>query len=129
MSRIVQPVILANFRKRTKPKREPRRLVDEKHLAFVRSLPCLAEGLACNQGIVAHHLLSIPNNSRGGALKADDSWVLPLCHRHHARLHETGERKFLDWHGIAYPPALAALLFVLSGNETACLRVIEEMKS
>ena len=126
---IVKPHQFQAFRERTKPKREPRRMVDDKHLAFIRSLPCLASDYSCLGDIEAHHLLGLPDNSRGGALKAGDRWTIPLCRAHHGDLHMNGERKFLDWHGIAYPPALAALLYQLSGNETACLRVIAEMKS
>lgn len=82
--------------------REPR-VKDEKHLRFIRSLPCCICG--DNTSTEAAHLRvgSIGHGKphTGMAEKPSDRWVLPLCNRHHREQHATGdELKFWDFHGI-----------------------------
>lgn len=127
MSIVRQPPRIGNFKHKSRPK-IARRDTNPEHLAFIRTLPCLVNEIWCQGNIEAHHLLGLPDNSRGGALKAADYWATPLCRKHHTRLHEIGERTFFSELGITYPPAIAALLYVLSGNETACLRAIHEAR-
>lgn len=70
-----------------------KRYANLKHLEYVRSLPCILCGN--DYGVEAHHLLKPWRGSRGMSLKAGDDNVVPLCHNHHRKLHETGsEYKF-----------------------------------
>ena len=71
-----------------------KRLVNQKHLMWVRTLPCFISRsgfLSCSGSVQAHHLLR-PNkgykdtHNRMG-VKADDSDAIPLCYFHHALLH------------------------------------------
>ena len=101
-------------------KRE-KRMVDEDHLAFVRTLPCLVCGIISGE---AHHLLSAPE--RGMSRRSDDNHTLPLCHRHHMALHHTGnERKYLLEHAaLPEPVQLSELIYGISGNELKALGLI-----
>ena len=111
-----------------KPRQRQELVRDPDHLAFVHRLPCVCT-LREGEGVQAHHLTRVPTNERGGARKAGDNWILPLWHEIHHNLHNCGqdERQFLAEYGI-YGPALAALLYRLSGNEHACRRAIEECR-
>jgi hypothetical protein len=63
---------------------------DQKHLAFVRTLPCTIckAGFISHHRIVqAHHLLKPYVGTRGMSMKADDRNVIPLCLHHHHLLH------------------------------------------
>ena len=72
-----------------------KRLVDKKHLMWVRTLPCFisrAGFLSCSGSVQAHHLLKgydTPRgvNGRGMSLKNGDDQVIPLCQMHHHLLH------------------------------------------
>lgn len=66
-------------------KRVSKRQVDEKHLAFVRTLPCLVCFVTAG---TAHHLLRTPE--RAGARRSDDRHSVPLCQKHHMALHADG---------------------------------------
>jgi len=83
-----------------------KRIVDKKHLAYVRTLPCFIQRAgfhACQGNIEAHHLLKPASGFRGFGLKAHDSECIPLCRYHHTILHTKfgDEHKFLKAYG--YP--------------------------
>jgi len=77
-----------------------KRVLNGKHLAWVRSRPCAALSLSCNGAIQAHHLLKPWAGGRGMSLKADDRNVIPLCQHHHAELHTRhgSEKSFFNVH-------------------------------
>ena len=103
-------------------------LCSPKHVDFVRTLPCVVT-MREGDGVQPHHLLRVPTNERGASMKSGDDWTIPLWWEVHNALHNDGvdERTFLAEHGI-YGPALAALLFRLTGDEDACRRAIMEMR-
>lgn len=106
-----------------KAKKQPvRRMVDERHLAFVRTLPCLASGL--NTNVEAHHL-TVGRHMMGR--KADDSCVVPIISTLHTggpeALHEMGERNFWNKRGID-PHVVAKELYACTGDYDAALQVI-----
>ncbi len=108
------------------PKTE--RISDKAHVAFLHRLPCV---LTSYEGpeVVVHHLLRVPTEERGAGLKSGDDWTLPMRDGRHVDLHHCGmdERAFLARYGV-YGPGLAALLYRLTGNETAARRAIFEMR-
>jgi len=87
-----------------------KRLVDKKHLMWVRTLPCFisrAGFLSCSGSVQAHHLLKgydTPRgvNGRGMSLKNGDDQVIPLCQMHHHLLHTRygSEKAFFKKYGI-----------------------------
>lgn len=74
------------------------RVRDEKHLAFIRKLPCCV----CKNDIsteAAHIRFSdarVDKVNAGVGQKPDDAWTLPLCSECHRKQHAQNERKF--WH-------------------------------
>ena len=76
----------------------------EKHLAFIRSLPCLVCG--DDQTIDACHVRYSDSaygkvNSGIGA-KPGDEWTVPMCRHHHTCQHSGSETGF--WRGIGLDP-------------------------
>lgn len=102
-------------------KQKRHRIIDPGHLAFIRTLPCLACG---GPGGTAHHL-TVGRNRMGR--KAGDDQVVPLterCHNMHPEsLHVVGEKAFWNRYGID-PRPVATELYRLSGDFEKCLRLI-----
>ncbi len=112
------------IQKGVRHKKAPIRFEDEDHLKWIRTLPCLL----CGGTAEVHHLLRVPTNERGGAMKTGDRWAVPLCHEHHMLLHTWGDEiAFMSANKI-YGPAIAALLYQLTGDTDAALRSIGEMR-
>jgi hypothetical protein len=80
---------------------------DEKHLAWIRTLPCCLCGAS---PVDPAHLrvASINDDKRetGMGEKPSDKWVLPLCRRHHDEQHSMHEREFWSSYGVMDPFAL-----------------------
>ena len=93
------------------------RVKNDRHLDFVRSLPCVC----CGNNIqteAAHIRMSAPwfgKRSTGGAEKPSDYWVIPLCGQHHREQHAMSEREFWKAQGID-PITVAMALFVNTGD-------------
>ena len=79
--------------------KEPR-IRDEKHLNYVRSLPCCICG---RNDVDAAHIrtASLEHGKRGLGLqeKASDCWTVPLCRFHHAEQHSMNEMGFWKRYG------------------------------
>lgn len=96
------------------------RIKDEKHLQFIRQLPCLICG---STGVDAAHIRfaceAAGKRAVGVGEKPDDRWTVPLCRHHHTQQHSGNEREFWEKHGID-PVYKALILWSLSGDlETA----------
>ena len=97
--------------------RDPRRAL--KHLAFVRSLPCLSCGAGAPSE--AAHVRSGTDGGMGA--KPSDRYSLPLCGACHARQHRQGELTF--WSALRIDPLDAAsALWTKSGDLEAGERII-----
>jgi hypothetical protein len=106
---------------RTVPKgrrqRDPRRAA--KHLAFIRTLPCITCGI---QGSTEAAHVRVGTDG-GGGFKPSDRYSLPLCAACHARQHSQGELTF--WSDIGIDPLDAAsALWTKSGDPEAGDRII-----
>lgn len=81
--------------------RQPRER-DEKHLDFIRSLPCCICG--DNTSTEAAHIRtgSIGHGKRSTGMqeKPSDKWSLPLCNHHHREQHTMNEMAFWKRYGI-----------------------------
>lgn len=80
--------------------REPRER-DDKHLVYIRSLPCCICGGIDTEA--AHIRTSAPELGKrpsGMAEKPSDKWAVPLCNRHHREQHSMNEMEFWKCHGI-----------------------------
>lgn len=105
---------------------------DERHLAFIRGLPCCT--CANNTATEAAHI-RMPSPRYGkiepGNAKPDDMWTVPLCGRDHLTgpeaQHTIGEEAFWKKHAID-PFALALSLYVHSGDQVICETIINETR-
>ena len=81
--------------------RQPRER-DEKHLDYIRSLPCCICGE--DTTVEAAHIrsASIENGKlhTGMAEKPSDRWALPVCGDHHREQHTMNEMAFWAKYGI-----------------------------
>lgn len=90
---------------------------DEKHLAFIRSLPCVV----CKNNIeteAAHIRMMDPTVAKpmtGIGQKPHDKYTLPLCGKCHREQHAVRENQFWERAGID-PVKLALELYSESGD-------------
>lgn len=99
---------------------------NEKHLKFIRQLPCCVCGSdRSDVNRVAHHLLR--TGEHGMSQRSGDDKSIPLCVPHHdaqfnKSLHHDGnETEWLKRYGIPDPLELAAQLYACNQNhERGC---------
>jgi hypothetical protein len=102
-------------------------LRDRDHLAFVRTLPCLACGRRgpCE---AAHVRLGTDGTS---GRKPSDRYTVPLCSHCHAVQHATGEVAFwglsMD-RGVSDPWGVAKSLWTISGDLELGCRAIQHAR-
>lgn len=99
------------------------RVRDERHLKFIRTLPCAI----CGQldRIEAAHIrfadAEYDKRSCGFGEKPSDMWSLPLCQDHHREQHAMGdERRFWQDYSID-PLPLARAIYGKTGNRRAAV--------
>ena len=97
---------------------------DEKHLEFIRGLPCIR--CLDNTGTEAAHLrradARIAKPITGLGIKPDDRFVLPWCGKDHRRQQAIGEKTF--WDGCD-PELWALALYSVSGDQEAGERIVQ----
>ena len=105
------------------------RLENEKHLKFIRKLPCCVCGEErTDKDRAAHHLLRTAEHGTGR--RSDDDKAIPLCVPHHdaqfpdSLHHDGNETEWLKRHGIPDPLFLAELLYACTGNFETAWRII-----
>jgi len=80
--------------------RQPREK-DEKHLNFIRSLPCcICGGINTEAAHIRTASLEYGKRGLGMQEKASDAWALPLCNAHHREQHAMNEMAFWKMYGI-----------------------------
>jgi hypothetical protein len=74
---------------------------DERHLDFIRSLPCcICGGIDTEAAHIRTASLAHGKQHTGMAEKPSDKWALPLCNRHHTEQHSMAELRFWKKYGI-----------------------------
>lgn len=97
----------------------------DKHLDFIRSLPCTI----CPNGIetqAAHVRFADPRAAKpitGMGIKPDDAFTVPLCGRHHNEQHGGNEKHFWQRYGID-PIFVALALWRVSGDYEAGIKIV-----
>lgn len=96
--------------------RRPRQK-NERHLAFIRQLPCLIRGTTV--GVDAAHIrlpaIQFGKRSVGTGEKPDDRWTVPLCREEHEIQHSMSERAYWALRG-KDPLQIALALYGASGD-------------
>ena len=98
---------------------------DNRHLAFIRRLPCAACGIAgpCDAAHLRAGDITIGKRHTGKAEKPSDKWTLPMCRPCHARQHSGAELAFWSALGIE-PFDLCQALYAVSGDTTAAEAIL-----
>ncbi len=102
------------------------RIHDEKHLAFIRGLPCII----CMNNIeteAAHIRMAAPKAGKravGKAEKPDDKWTIPLCGGCHRNQHVGFEVVFWDKKDID-PIFVCLALWSVTGDHELGEQIIE----
>jgi hypothetical protein len=98
----------------------------EKHLNFIRSLPCCVclNNIETEAAHIRFSDASVCKANAGVSAKPHDYWTVPLCNSHHTLQHNIGnERKFWASQGID-PIKLALRLYSVSGDQALGERVV-----
>ena len=69
-----------------------------KHLAWLRTLPCIVPDCQTGTPVQSHHIRSAGNSGVG--LKPPDTSTIPVCAYHHSESHRIGQRTFAAKYGI-----------------------------
>jgi hypothetical protein len=99
---------------------------DEKHLKFIRGLPCLCCGndIETEAAHIRFADRSVCKRETGMAEKPDDAFTIPLCGRCHREQHAAGdERGFWRKQGIDVI-RVALALWKWSGDGGACALIL-----
>lgn len=98
---------------------------DERHLAFIRTLPCVITGkLGCEACHIRTGSAEYNKKHTGKSQKPSDSWTVPMRPELHREQHSMNEADFWKLYGIN-PFRLASRLYEVTGDTEAALRVIE----
>lgn len=104
--------------------RKQKRIVDDAHLAFIRTLPSVISG---REGCEACHIRYgdpvYRKKHTGMAQKPDDAWTLPLTPEEHRSQHAVNEREWWAEHGID-PLQIAQAIYAVTGNREAAIKLI-----
>lgn len=107
-----------------------KRIRDDAHLAFIRTLPSVISG---RSGCEACHLRAGNPDYRkkhtGKSQKPDDAWTLPMTPEEHRAQHDMNEVAFFRGRGIEDPWALCRELYAVTGDRAAALKVIKKFHS
>lgn len=101
---------------------------DERHLAFIRTLPSVISGAFPTEA--CHIRAGSPEHNKkatGKAQKPSDCWVLPLTADEHRDQHSGSEMAFWNRYGIN-PFDLASRLYQHTGDRDAAQRIIAEAR-
>ena len=92
---------------------------DDKHLKFIRSLPCCV----CLKTFTVQAAHIRKGNDGGAGLKPSDCYTVPLCYECHIKQHTMGEVSF--WGDIDKATQLASKLYILTDKSKAILTILE----
>ncbi|MEF2073537.1 hypothetical protein [Consotaella aegiceratis] len=105
-----------------------RRIRDEQHLAFIRSLPSIISGLyGCEAAHVRYGDPRYRKKRTGRGQKPDDCWCVPLTPEEHRDQHAENEALWWVKQGID-PLAIAQRLYAVSGDEESSTTIILEAR-
>jgi hypothetical protein len=107
-----------------------KRQKNDKHLDFVRGLPCLVCGdpLRSEAAHVRYADRRAAKRMTGMGEKPSDVWAVPLCDTHHRLQHQGNERKF--WEGVGADPIFICLaLNLVSGDNEAGEQIISSAQT
>ena len=101
------------------------RVKNDRHLDFIRSLPCVCCGnnIETEAAHIRISCIQVGKPYTGKQEKPSDCWTIPLCGRHHREQHDMGEHSFWTLQRID-PIRIAAFLYASSGDFEAGENII-----
>lgn len=102
---------------------------DERHLAFIRTLPSVISGAFPTEA--CHIRAGSPEHNKkttGKSQKPSDCWALPLTPDEHRDQHSSSEMAFWTRYGVN-PFDLASRLYQSTGDRDAALRIIASART
>ena len=111
-------------------KRQPNEKLRPKHIAFVKTLPCISCG-APGPNEAAHVRMSVAEHGKYNTMsrKPDDKFVVPLCHKCHIGDQHTKYAEPEFWARLGIDPIDACLrLWAITGDYDQGLRTIERAR-
>lgn len=111
----------------SKGRKRPRKM-DEKHLKWLRTLPCIITGQFSVEA--AHIRYAAPHygkNETGGQEKPDDRWAVPLSPEMHREQHSMNEQAFWAKYGID-PCRVALALHAITGDDEQAAIIIRNAR-
>jgi len=108
--------------------KRPRRH-DDRHLDFVRALPCVVCGndIETEAAHIRYGDRRAAKGNPGMGAKPDDSWTVPLCGRHHREQHAMNEKLFWEEHEID-PLFVALALSNVTGDTESGLMIVSNAR-
>lgn len=104
------------------------RIKDERHLAFIRTLPSVLSGLyGCDPCHIRYGDPMYRKKRTGKGQKPDDCWVIPMTRSEHEEQHDMNEKAFWDQRGID-PLFIAQKLYAVSGDKEAAIEILKQEK-
>ncbi len=104
--------------------KQTKRITDDKHLAFIRTLPSVISGAyGCDACHIRYGDPVYRKKHTGGQQKPDDAWTVPMTRDEHREQHDGDERVFWQRQGID-PLRVARDLYAVSGNTEAAITII-----
>ncbi|MVA98884.1 hypothetical protein GN330_16675 [Nitratireductor sp. CAU 1489] len=104
--------------------KDQKRIVDERHLSFIRSLPSIISGAGpCEACHIRYGDPLYRKKSTGKAQKPDDAWAVPMTPEEHRAQHAMSEVQFWNMHRID-PLAVARDLYAHTGDREAAVKII-----
>lgn len=108
--------------------RAQKRIKDDRHLAFIRTLPSVLSGVyGCEACHIRYGDPMYRKKATGMGQKPDDAWTIPLSPAEHREQHSTNEREWWFSKGID-PLKIALLLYSVTGNQDAAIKIIMEAR-
>ncbi len=106
-----------------------KRVKNDAHLDFIRSLPCVITG---THPVEAAHIRYASRiygkRATGAGEKPDDAWTIPLSPAKHREQHGMDEEMFWLRHGID-PLQVAAALYANSGDDDQGRLILSEARN
>lgn len=108
--------------------RETARIKDERHLAWIRTLPSVISGVyGCEACHIRYGDPGYNKPRTGKGRKPDDAWTVPMTPDEHREQHSMNEHLFWLRQGID-PVAIARELYRVSGDTEAALSIIKNAR-
>lgn len=104
--------------------KQTKRITDDKHLAFIRTLPSVISGAyGCDACHIRYGDPVYRKKHTGVQQKPDDAWTVPMTRDEHREQHDGDERAFWQRQGID-PLRVARELYHVTGQTEAAIAII-----